>query len=44
MAPTAAPVGYMTSKSAYMGSATVAATGIHTASTTNFRCYPGGVT
>ena len=28
----------MTSKSAY----TVVATGIHTASTTNFRCYPGG--
>ena len=27
----------MTSKSAY----TVVATGIHTASTTNFRCYPG---
>ena len=33
----------MTSKSAYMGSTTVAAaTGIDTASTINFRCYPGG--
>ena len=32
----------MTSKSTYTGSATVVATGIHTASTTNFRCYPGG--
>ena len=25
-----------------MGSATVVGTGIHTASTTNFRCYPVG--
>ena len=40
MALTAAPVGH--DQQVNMGSATVAATGIHIASTTNFRCYLGG--